>query len=385
MAGFTLRDCVVILCACTLAVSSGGARGQVVLSGRTFPYAVRDREPTYLEATVIMSEGCGISGVDVQCAVIGLGLVPLVDDGVHDDGIAGNDVWGATVLLPPGVAFGAKVLPIVAQDECGGVSGAGPALALHVLGQQDWSEQHDAHADAGELPATAQRVGRLGTQAPGEHESAIWGHLSQANGRDVDMYRVRACDPSLPSRFLVQQAGVDIQLFLFDSSGRGVAHHDGLPTDLLAASLDVQLGPGDYYVAVSTYDRDALAAGNLPIWLDEPRDAQHAADGPGAGLPLVGWGGVPIAAAATYNIIVHNVCRTAEACDSIDFNADGLFPDTQDIGDFLSVFSGGVCVGQQPSEAPCNVDIDFNNDGLFPDTADISSLLSVFAGGACVP
>jgi hypothetical protein len=31
-------------------------------------------------------------------------------------------------------------------------------------------------------------------------------------------------------------------------------------------------------------------------------------------------------------------------CDSIDFNADGLFPDTLDIDDFLSVFSGGPCL-----------------------------------------
>ncbi|MFO0832424.1 MAG: hypothetical protein U0637_11375 [Phycisphaerales bacterium] len=65
------------------------------------------------------------------------------------------------------------------------------------------------------------------------------------------------------------------------------------------------------------------------------------------------------------------------ACDSIDFNGDGLFPDTADIDDFLTVFSGGPC-----STGTC-ADIDFNNDGLFPDTADIDSLLSVFSGGAC--
>lgn len=67
-------------------------------------------------------------------------------------------------------------------------------------------------------------------------------------------------------------------------------------------------------------------------------------------------------------------------CDSIDFNNDGLFPDTTDIDDFLSVFSGGPC-----STAPvpgCN-DIDFNNDSLFPDTADIDALLLVFSGGPC--
>jgi hypothetical protein len=68
-------------------------------------------------------------------------------------------------------------------------------------------------------------------------------------------------------------------------------------------------------------------------------------------------------------------------CDSLDFNADSLFPDTQDINDFLSVFAGGPCAA--PNPANCNTDIDFNNDGLFPDTADIDSLLSVFSGGSC--
>mgnify|MGYP000959245641 CR=1 FL=1 len=64
-------------------------------------------------------------------------------------------------------------------------------------------------------------------------------------------------------------------------------------------------------------------------------------------------------------------------CDSIDFNNDSLFPDTADIDDFLSVFSGGSC-----STGNCN-DVDFNNDCLFPDTADIDTLLFVFSGGAC--
>jgi len=70
-------------------------------------------------------------------------------------------------------------------------------------------------------------------------------------------------------------------------------------------------------------------------------------------------------------------------CDHIDYNQDGLFPDIFDIADFLSVFAGGVCNGQGPSDPPCNSDIDFNNDALFPDTADIESLLTVFAGGDC--
>ena len=77
------------------------------------------------------------------------------------------------------------------------------------------------------------------------------------------------------------------------------------------------------------------------------------------------------------------VFTSGQACDSIDFNGDGLFPDTQDIADFLTVFGGGVCAGQQPAEPPCNVDIDMNNDGLFPDTEDIGTLIRVFGGGEC--
>ncbi len=71
----------------------------------------------------------------------------------------------------------------------------------------------------------------------------------------------------------------------------------------------------------------------------------------------------------------------ASPCDSIDFNQDGLFPDTADIEDFLSVFAGGAC---STAPVPGCGDIDFNNDGLFPDTTDIDSLLSVFSGGPCV-
>jgi len=65
-------------------------------------------------------------------------------------------------------------------------------------------------------------------------------------------------------------------------------------------------------------------------------------------------------------------------CDSLDFNNDGLFPDNQDLVDFLSVFGGGAC----SNGVFCN-DLDFNNDGLFPDNEDITSLFSVFGGGGC--
>jgi hypothetical protein len=78
-------------------------------------------------------------------------------------------------------------------------------------------------------------------------------------------------------------------------------------------------------------------------------------------------------------LIAYQTITVSLLCDSIDFNNDGLFPDTQDIDDFLSVFSGGTC----SNDPNCN-DVDFNNDGLFPDTLDIDALLSVFIGGGCL-
>lgn len=71
------------------------------------------------------------------------------------------------------------------------------------------------------------------------------------------------------------------------------------------------------------------------------------------------------------------VVLDATRCNDVDFNNDMLFPDTQDIGDFLSVFAGAAC-----PTGVCD-DVDFNRDGLFPDTDDLAAFLVVFAGGAC--
>lgn len=62
----------------------------------------------------------------------------------------------------------------------------------------------------------------------------------------------------------------------------------------------------------------------------------------------------------------------------IDFNNDRLYPDTQDLLDFLAVYAGGACPLLR-----CDT-IDFNRDDLSPDTGDVESILRVFAGGGCV-
>ena len=70
--------------------------------------------------------------------------------------------------------------------------------------------------------------------------------------------------------------------------------------------------------------------------------------------------------------------ETGPSCDSLDFNQDGLFPDDNDLVDFLSVLAGGPC----SNDPNCN-DIDFNNDELFPDDSDLIAFLRVLAGGEC--
>jgi hypothetical protein len=63
------------------------------------------------------------------------------------------------------------------------------------------------------------------------------------------------------------------------------------------------------------------------------------------------------------------------ACDTIDFNNDGLFPSDEDLVTFLQTLAGNAC-------PTCN-DIDFNNDGLFPSDEDLVVFLRVLAGGGC--
>jgi hypothetical protein len=130
--------------------------------------------------------------------------------------------------------------------------------------------------------------------------------------------------------------------------------------------------------SAQTWRWDGVTWTNLTDNAPGAREAFAMCGGPG-GVSLVLFGGFTPAAQSD------EVWAFGQHCDPIDFNADSLFPDTLDIADFLSVFAGGVCSGQQPTNPPCNTDIDFNNDGLFPDTDDIQALLRVFAGGPCVP
>ncbi len=73
------------------------------------------------------------------------------------------------------------------------------------------------------------------------------------------------------------------------------------------------------------------------------------------------------------------VTLTAERfCDGIDFNNNLVFPEDQDVIDFLSIVSGGGC---SPGNT-CN-DIDFNNNDVFPEDQDVIDFFNTLAGAAC--
>ncbi len=62
-------------------------------------------------------------------------------------------------------------------------------------------------------------------------------------------------------------------------------------------------------------------------------------------------------------------------CDSIDFNENAVFPEDQDVIDYLNVLAGGSC-------DTCG-DIDFNNNGVYPEDQDVIDFFAVLAGGGC--
>jgi len=173
------------------------------------------------------------------------------------------------------------------------------------------------------------------------------------------------------------------------------ASHSGCPTAPTTFSATA-LG------AALTYRWQWSAPAIRPEWTDIA-EGVNGDDGGGAGDPVftaTGAGAASVAvqpaagtpytaadfAGFTLRVVIANGCGSVAsdqavlaltACDCIDFNGDGLFPDNQDLQDFFDVFGGGPC-----STGTCG-DLDFNNDQLFPDNADIEDFLSVFGGGPC--
>lgn len=140
----------------------------------------------------------------------------------------------------------------------------GTALTLPA---QSWTE----FGDAGPLPNIAQVPVGTGPLA------AIVGALTQ---NDADMYLIQIDAPAAFSATTLGSAIGDTQLFLFDTSGRGVSFDDdGASATYSTLSGANVLRPGKYLLAISSYDNDPRANG-AAIWNDAPYGLERAPDGP---------------------------------------------------------------------------------------------------------
>jgi hypothetical protein len=189
--------------------------------------------------------------------------------------------------------------------------------------------------------------------APNNFAAAIWDDFNPGAAGDV-YFATLGTAPN--RRFIVSWQNVP-QFANTDSNSFQVALMEGTNKLEFRYGTITPAVPGDYTVGVESatgvngtaIDAAGLGSGNTAREVSPP------------GTPCGGGG---------------------NQCDDIDWNNDGLFPDTQDIDDFLAVFGSGICA--PPNPPACNTDIDFNNDGLFPDTLDIDALISVFSGGPCL-
>jgi hypothetical protein len=158
------------------------------------------------------------------------------------------------------------------------------SLALFTLAPA--ANAADEAGDAGDLPATAQDL----TGAPVE---SIVGTFAEAT--DVDMYRLCLDGAGSFSASAIGGTSVDTQLFLFDSSGRGVYANDdereGVVQSLLPAGHPLTpAAQGEYLLAVGVYNIDPQSAGGS---IFPSLTTVVGPTGPGGGEPIVAWSGRP--------------------------------------------------------------------------------------------
>jgi hypothetical protein len=287
----------------------------------------------------------------------------MFDNGTNGDVTAGDNVYSRLLTLGTGYADGqTAVLTALITD-----AQARSASPSRTVTFDD------------SLPGTATPVDGSGPV------TQITGTLGAS---DADMYRIHLCEPANFSASTVGGTTMDTQLWLFRADGTGITMDDDDPTagtthlqSLLSSTYTASLAAGDYYLAISQYDKDAVDASNQALWLDLVGGSyrvEHTPDGPGAANPLVGWDAAG-GAGGTYTINLTGVSGTAcgPTCGTSDFNGDGDFGTDQDIEAFFACLAGVCCSTCFPGGA------DFNGDGDTGTDQDIEAFFRVLAGNPC--
>ena len=144
--------------------------------------------------------------------------------------------------------------------------------------------------DAGDLPATSQDLGAGAV-------TTVWGGFSDA--ADADVYRFCLSDGDSFSASTVGATTLDTQMFLLNSQGYGIYANDdagGSRGSLLPARhrFSPSVG-GEYYLAISSYNRDPQSSQGEIFQDNFSRifypDAVLDPNGFGAAQPISGWAG----------------------------------------------------------------------------------------------
>jgi hypothetical protein len=197
-----------------------------------------------------------------------------------------------------------------------------------------WNETTNGGGDAADLPASAQAVTITGTV------ERITGRLVPS---DVDMYCIQICDFA---NFRAASGGsLDSQMWLFNSSGLGVSFSDDTATGTLGVlTSQFVTANGQYYLAISQYDRDAVDSAGVALWNDMPFGVERQPDGMGVGA-VRGWAG-STGGNVDYSITLTGGCGCSVRCvaDTDDGSGTGT-PDggvgIEDLLYYLTLFEAG--------------------------------------------
>ena len=351
---------------------------------------------TLLRANVAPGINPTSTGITVTGDLTAIGGAPaqaLYDDGTNGDATAGDNVFSYLYTMPSGTAVGSYTVALTATD-AQSRSGNG-TIAIRV------DDALNTVAGAGTFTG-----------------DTITGGIGYGN--DVDMWKIYVCDPATFSATVATGGGTlgDSQLFMFRADGTGVAFNDDQASSALSkidGPIVQALTPGEYYIAISDYNTDALSSGGL-IWANSPFTGVRSPDGPGAAGALASWdtgggdtgtytivltgGNGTGCAPATGNCCLAQYCQVlteadcstqggvwggagsdcstspcASNCGSQDFNHDGDSGTDHDIEAFFACLGGTCC-------ATCDTS-DFNGDGDIGTDQDIEAFFRVLGGSAC--
>ena len=216
--------------------------------------------------------------------------------------------------------------------------------------------------DAGDLPATSQDLGAGAV-------TTIWGSFT--NAMDADVYRFCLADGDSFSASTVGATTLDTQMFLLNSQGYGIYANDdagGSRGSLLPAHhrFSPSVG-GEYYLAISSYNRDPQSSQGEIFQDNFSRmfypDAVLDPNGFGAAQPIDGWAGRAPGGPGAYRVTLTGTVKcvppdtTAPAVD-LRSPVDGaeVKQGSSVIVDFSCSDEGSSglasCVGTTPDGAP---------------------------------